>query len=193
MKDSPEDEKIIAWQRAAKEGDLDAFGLLVSEHQQSIRAFVTSRIDDPFEAQDLAQEVFLVAWRKLGEIDMGRSFHPWLCAIAANLIRNHRRKRRAVPMGGNSEEILNLLNAEVETLSSGWKESPVLGALEDCLGRLKTEGRELVKLRYEDGMGISEIRKSFGGKHSAVTMKLHRLRDQLRRCIDGKLEEQAHR
>ena len=49
--------------QAAQKGDFDSFGLLVDEHQAAIRAFVVSRINDPFEAHDIAQEVF---WSRFG-------------------------------------------------------------------------------------------------------------------------------
>lgn len=185
-------QKSLAWQRAAQEGDLDAFGLLVEEHQGAIRAFVTARINDPFEAQDLAQEVFLVAYRKLNDIDAERPIRPWLCAIAANLVRNHRRKRRATPVGGSAEAVLDVLNAEVESLDPAWSNTPVFEALDLCLAKLEGGARDLVRLRYEEGLGIAEIRRSTGGKHSAITMKLHRLREQLRHCIENRLGGLSH-
>lgn len=182
----------LATQSAAKKGDLEAFGLLVERHQAAIRGFAAARIDDPFEAQDLAQEVFLVAFRRLREIDAERPLRPWLFAIAANLIRNHRRKRKPVPMGGSSEEILALLNREVESLDANWNEGPAFAAMEVCLGKLEGAARELLRLRYEEGMGIAEIGGSIGGKHSTITMKLHRLREQLRSCIEGQVEGGQH-
>lgn len=182
----------LATQSAAQKGDLEAFGVLVEQHQASIRGFVAARIDDPFEAQDLAQEVFLVAYRRIGEIDVGRPLRPWLFAIAANLVRNHRRKRKVVPMGANSEEILALLNEQVESLDADWNEGPAFAALENCLGKLQGAARELLRLRYEEGLGIAEIGKSVGGKHSTITMKLHRLREQLRGCIEGRIAEEQH-
>ena len=154
--------------------------------------FVTARINDPFEAQDLAQEVFLIAFRKLAEIDQSQPLRPWLCTIAANLIRNHRRKHRAQPIGGSSDAILQLLDSEIESLTPDWHDNALTDALKRCLERLGEEARRLIRLRYEDGLDIAEIRSSLGGKHSAITMKLHRLREQLRICIEGKLKGEAH-
>lgn len=156
-----------------------------------IRAFITARIDDPFEAQDIAQETFLIAFRKLPDIDQSRPLRPWLCTIAANLIRNHRRKRRANPVGGSNDAILELLDAEIETLPQAWSDSAIGDALKICLTKLEETGRDLIRLRYEEGMGIAEIRRSFGGKHSTMTMKLHRLRDQLRGCIENRMKQEV--
>ena len=72
-------------------GDLEAFGQLVERHLAMIRAFVAARIDDPFEAQYIAQETFLIAFRKLPELDQSHSLRPWLWTIAAHLVKNYRR------------------------------------------------------------------------------------------------------
>lgn len=174
------------------QNDLDAFGRLVEQHQTMIRAFVTARIDDPFEAEDIAQETFLIAFRKLPEIDQSQSLRPWLCTIAANLVKNFRRKRRAHPVGGGNDAILNLLDAEIEALTPAWQENSITDALTHCLSKLGDEARNLIRLRYEEGHRIAEIRKMSGGKHSAITMKLHRLRDQLRVCIENQIKEASH-
>ena len=174
-----------------KRTNLEAFSLLVEEHQGAVRSFVTARIDDAFEAEDIAQEAFLIAFRKLGEVDQSRPIRPWLCAIAGNLVKNYRRKRRARPVGGSSDVILDLLDAEVEVLDSSWQASSLSEPLEYCLGKLGEAGRELIRLRYEEGLGISQIRSSLGGKHSTLTMKLHRIREQLRVCIEGQISEEA--
>ena len=176
--------------RAAQKGDFDAFGLLVDEHQAAIRAFVVSRINDPFEAHDIAQEVFLVAFRKLRQIDAERPISPWLKGIAAHEIRNHLRKRKAIP-AGSSSAITELLDAEIETAAPEWKEGPVFEALDLCLTKLGEDARDLIRLRYEEGMDIGEIQSSLGGKHSAITMRLHRLREQLRDCIEGNMGKEA--
>lgn len=166
--------------------ELEAFGRLVREHQAAVRAFILSRINDPFEAHDLAQETFLVAFQKIGGIDTSRPIRPWLVGIALNLVRNHLRKHRAQPVG-NGDEIIALLESKIETGDSFWKEGPVFDALEHCQEKLEEKARDLLRLRYEEGMEISEIRSSVGGKHSTITMKLHRLREKLRDCIENRM------
>ncbi len=190
---TPDDhEDILELQRTAQSGSLEAFGLLVDRYQSRIRAFVAARIDDPFEAQDIAQETFLIAYNKLSEIDASRPIRPWLCTIAANLVRNHRRRKATRLMETDSETVLDLLQSEIEQLSPAWQDSPLLEALEHCLNKVEEAPRQLLRLRYEEGLAISEIRQSVGGNHSAVTMKLHRLREQLRNCIERQIGEVAH-
>jgi RNA polymerase sigma-70 factor, ECF subfamily len=176
---------------AAQRGDVEAFGEVIEAHQGAIRAFLAVRLNDPFEAYDLAQEVFVIAWKKLAHIDVSKPLRPWLRGIAANLVRKHVRKNRAIPVGGN-ETILELLDQRIDTHEGrSWQDAPVLDALEGCLAKMGESARSLLQLRYEEGLSIGEIREQVGGNHSAMTMKLHRLRSALQICIEGRLKEAA--
>ncbi len=165
--------------------DLKDFEQIVAAHEAAVRAFVAVRIDDPFEAHDLAQEVFLLLWRKLGEIDLDKPLRPWLLGVAANLVRQHRRKGRATPVGNDA--ILQLLDDRVDEGEA--IEGPVLESLNHCLGKLDDTARQLVRWRYTDGLGIREISRRTGSPHSSVTMKLHRLRSSLLDCIQSRMQE----
>ncbi|TWU42384.1 RNA polymerase sigma factor [Novipirellula artificiosorum] len=83
------------------------------------------------------------------------------------------------------------MEAEIESGNSDWDDGAVFEALDRCLTRLGDRARELLRLRYEEGMDLVEIRSVLGGKHSAITMKLHRLREQLRTCIESQLGKEA--
>lgn len=74
------DEELLL-QRAGK-GDLDAFGDLVHLHQGRVRGFLRRLCRDHALADDLAQECFLQAWRKLADYRGQGTFSAWLCSIA---------------------------------------------------------------------------------------------------------------
>ncbi|TWU02215.1 sigma-70 family RNA polymerase sigma factor [Stieleria varia] len=169
-----------------RDRDLATFEQIVAAHETAVRAFVAVRIDDPFEAHDLAQEVFLLLWRRLEEIDLDQPLRPWLLAVAMNLVRQHRRKSRATPIGGN-DGVLELLHDRID--SSDVVDGPVFVALERCLGKLDEAARQLIRWRYEDGLVIREICQRVGSGHSVVTMKLHRLRSLLFDCIQTNTQE----
>ena len=168
--------------------DLEAFGQIVAAHEAAVRAFIAVRLDDPFEAHDLAQEVFLLLWRKLGKMDLNQPLRPWLLGVAANLVRKHRRKGRATPVGG-PDAVLELLDQRVAGGEAF--DGPVFAALEHCLAQLGEGARQLIEWRYAEGLGLREIRERTGGKHSALSMKLHRLRALLLECIRAQVKEAA--
>jgi RNA polymerase sigma-70 factor (ECF subfamily) len=180
----PEDDRALV--QASQKGDLRAFGDLVQRHQGAIRAYLAVRLADVAEAEDLSQEVFLTAYRKLSEYDCTRPLLPWLRGIAHHLWRNHTRKFRAYPLGGNVE-LQTLLD---HRLASEWnldRESLRLQALNDCLEGVDPETRELLQARYAEGLSVDELSARRGRKHSALTMQLHRIRAALAACVQGKL------
>jgi RNA polymerase sigma-70 factor (ECF subfamily) len=175
---------------ASRSGRLEAFTSLVQKHQGAIRAFLAVRLADATEAEDLAQEVFLTAHRKLAECDATRPFLPWLRGIAHNLCRNHQRKFRAFPLGGN-EELQTLLDGRLAREWVRESEDERLAALKECLEGVDGTCRELLQARYAEGLSVQELSERSGAKHSKLTMQLHRLRAGLAACIEGKLGSQA--
>ncbi len=174
---------------AVLQGDLSVFEQVVHHYQGTVRAIITSRLNDPFEAYDLTQEVFLVAYRRWPDFDYRRPLRPWLLGIALKLVARFHEKRRAIPVGAE-EEVRTLLDRQVEQASPAWQDAPLLEALELCLEKLETSAQTLIRQRYVEDRPISEIQAYLGQKHSAVTMKLYRLRKQLQHCIESRLPNQ---
>jgi RNA polymerase sigma-70 factor (ECF subfamily) len=163
-------------------GDVDAFGTLVLRHELGIRAYMAVRLDDPHEAEDLAQEVFLIAFRKLADFDVSRPMSAWLRGIASNVLRNRLRKRE--PAQAPIPEILEEGAARMEEDRGG---GPIAQALERCLEHLEPRARELVERRYGRGDSVGDICRDLQRQHSSVTMALHRIRQQLRQCVERRL------
>lgn len=170
----------------AKKGDLAAFEQLVRLEQDGVRAFLAVRMARTDEAEDLAQETFIVAYRELAQFDSGRPLRPWLIGIAHNLLRNHLRKFRAEPIGGN-EELQNIFDGFVSRQQGEGHAAEVFVFLDECLAKLDGKAREVIEARYLRGETIKEMRKKSGKGHSALTMYLHRIRETLGSCIEGKM------
>ncbi|MCK4565138.1 MAG: sigma-70 family RNA polymerase sigma factor [Verrucomicrobia bacterium] len=171
----------------ARTGDLDAFSELVKRYQANVRACLAVRLHAKHEAEDLAQDAFIVAYRKLDEFDEEKSFGPWIRTIAFNLLRNHWRKHKAIPMGG-AAELEMLIDKQVALRYSDKNESNALAALKLCVEKLDEPMRKLVALRYIEGLPVSKLTKMMKVHHSTMTMRLHRIRTQLRGCM-GELTE----
>ncbi len=166
-----------------REGDLAAFGALVRRHELGVRAFLAARLDDRHEAEDLAQEVFVAAYRNLDSYAPDRPFGAWLRGIVANFLRNHLRKRRETPgadalLAGLIEKVVPDPGRAVE-------------ALRRCVEGLDARSRELVERRYAQEEALAEIGRALNLQHSALTMSLHRLRVRLRDCMERRLAGEA--
>jgi RNA polymerase sigma-70 factor (ECF subfamily) len=174
--------------RAAQRGDAAAFSALVERHHRGVRACLAARMSDPHEAEDLAQEVFVTAFRKLAEFDPERPLAPWLRSIAFNLLRNHWRKFRAQTVGGHAE-LAALLDQRIAADCGPERESRLLSALRDCLEQLDGPARELVRMRYAEQQSVRDLAARLERGYSALTMQLHRLRELLSECISRKVAE----
>ncbi len=164
------------------EGDLSAFDYIVDRHQVAVKAFLGCRLRDKSSVDDLAQETFIHAFKRLTDFDRTRPLLPWLRGIAFNLLRNHRRSQARAT---TTDDIESFFIAETE--ASSRHEDEAVDALRDCMAALPPESRELLQRRYEQNMPVAEICKLTGAKHSAITMALYRIRTRLEECIGKKI------
>src|SRR3954467_8745717 len=96
------------WEALARvaAGDAEAFAALVESHQERLLRLCERMLGDPEEARDAAQEVFLKAYRKAGEVRPQGQVYTWLYRIAVNHCLNRLRRRRLVRftrLGGAAE------------------------------------------------------------------------------------------
>lgn len=168
--------------QSAQNGDLDAFSELVIRHQSGVRATLAVRLRDRHEADDLAQEAFIVAYRKLREFNSEKAFGPWIRSIALNLLRNYLRKHKASAIGGELELDL-MVRERIETAHSHDHTVEKLAALKHCQSKLDAPMHELLQMRYFKELSVAEICSELKIRHSTVTMRLYRLRENLQNCI----------
>ncbi len=166
-------------------GDTDAFGELVRIHEGWIRAFLRSRLRDRAAADDLAQDVFVTAFRSIGQYRGDGSFEMWLRGIAVNHLRNYIRKRRESYIGGFAE----LEELLVKYPEPALEESAALDALMECLDSVDRHSRDQLYERYVRGRSLRDLSRDSGAGYSALTMKFHRLRELLADCVRGKLKD----
>ena len=113
----------------AKTGDREAYGELVTRFQSSVYAMALSRVRDPLEAQELAQDVFVHAMRKLPQLREPRAFAGWLRKITARMAIN-RLTRRGPVFGAKPDE------ATLETYAGAGINRSIL--------RLPSDGRDVI-------------------------------------------------
>lgn len=174
--------------QAAENGDIESFSELVLRYQDSIRSLLAVRLNRHHEAEDLAQDTFITAYKKLSEFDKESAFGPWLRGIAINLLRNHWRKAREKSVGGIAELDI-IFNEAIE--ESKEQSNHSLEALSHCVNKLEGDAKDLVQWRYFLGLSLKEICTRLKKKHSAITMKLHRLRNDLKECVEQSIQQEC--
>jgi RNA polymerase sigma-70 factor (ECF subfamily) len=164
--------------------DLHArFTGLVAEHQGWLRAYVRTLGVAAGSVDDVAQEAFLVAYRRFGDYDATRPFAAWLKGIAKLLAANERRRNQR---GRTVEPSLAAALAAVDEAVDEDAESATRH-LTACLELLPERSRELLRLRYEEECDASALGIRLGRDANAVRQALFRVRELVRRCVEGRL------
>lgn len=180
-----EDKELI---EQIQNGDLKSFSELITRHQNKIFVFLVVRVNNRHEAEDLTQEAFLTAYKKINEFQTDQPALPWLRGIALNLLRNYWRKKKAISAGGQ-DELQILVDQQIHETSNNDEEPYLLELMQSCLSETDQNSKELIQLRYKEEKPISELKNIFKLNHSTLTMRLHRIRDELKKCITRKLAE----
>lgn len=155
------------------------FGKLYREQARAILGYALRRTETPEDASDVVAETFLVAWRRLDEVPLGRGERLWLYAVARRVTANIRRAEgRRTRL---SERLAEMLPAElaIHPQPDG-KASEVLRAM----AGLGDEERELLLLVTWDELSPSEAAKVLGLTQIAARSRLHRARRKLRALLE---------
>jgi RNA polymerase sigma-70 factor (ECF subfamily) len=166
--------------RALRE-DQEAFAELVRRYQSPLRAWLRRLAGgDEARADDLAQETFLRAYRRLGSFRGEGKFSAWLFAIAYNEFRNEiRRERGFVQL---SDEVAEALIAP----ESGMPASDALADLDAGMRLLTVEQRAAITLCYQQGMTHEEAAAILKCPLGTLKTNIRRGKERLRRYLCSK-------
>lgn len=152
----------------------DEFTSRFAELRGPVARFLARRVE-PGDVDDIAAEVFGVAWRKGASVTVGEEL-PWLYRIAGNFVANHRRTitRRsrfisslAAPDNAPSAESIAIADV---SLAEAWKTLP-------------TTSREILALVAFDGLTVSESARALDISPNAASVRLNRARTQLKEAL----------
>jgi len=162
------------WVAAARDGDRAAFGRLYERYAPMVHGVLLAKIPVG-DVDDLVQDVFIRALRRLSTLRETGSFGAWLTAIARNMANDYH--RRSIPEEALTE---NASDHEIQVgTSSGDHAGPAAGVLE-AVRSLPDTYRETLILRLVEGMTGPEIAARTGMTHGSVRVNLHRGMEQLR-------------
>jgi len=167
----------------AKGGDRAAFGELVVRFQGSVFAMALARVRNPLEAQELAQDVFVHAMRKLPQLRDPRCFAGWLRRITARMAIN--RLTRRGPLFGADPGLLDGVAAKTRPAEEEAAVGEAVGQLKAGLGELKALDRATLEAFYLRGRSLKQMAREFDVPTGTVKRRLHVARQRLR----GVLEE----
>ena len=157
---------------------------LVAKHRHEVLAYLYSALPDYHAVEDVFQEVCLVAVRKAAEFQDGTNFAAWARTIARNKLREQLRKRTGVLL---DDAFFEGLDQAFDEARAALDPDPRKEALRHCLSELRQGARQLVSLRYDEGLDPSAIAERMGRSRASVNSLLQRIRELLKQCVDRRL------
>ena len=174
--------EIIELVERAKEGDRAAYGELVQRFENSVYAMALARVRDPLEAQELAQDVFVHAMRKLPQLRDARCFAGWLRRITARMAIN--RLTRRGPFYGADPELLQSVAARDRTAEDIFAVREAVEQLKAALADLKPLDRATLEAFYLRGRSLKQMAREFDVPTGTIKRRLHVARQRLKEVLE---------
>lgn len=167
----------------AQTGDREAFGELVVRFERSVAALARQRVRDAHEADELVQEVFLHAMRKIGQLRNAACFGAWLRRITVRVAIN--RGLRKSPVAVAEPMVLeSAVRPGSEPLDDLVREER-RRKVRDAVAKLKPIDRDALAAFYLRGRSLLEIAEEFDVPVGTVKRRLHTARRRLQGSLDG--------
>lgn len=159
----------------AADGDHEAFRIVLSRHESLLRAYVTRLVRSSADADDIVQEVFVLAWRRLPELRNPEVVRAWLMTIAGRQAIGHlRRRTRDTPLDQIADPPTLALQPEARVIRDAQ-----IGALAVVLDGLPELQRQSWLLREMAGLSYQEIADELEVPASTVRGALARARTSI--------------
>lgn len=171
---TPEEPLIDPLVARALEGDLSAFEALYRDHVGRVHALARRMCGSPAWAEELTQDVFVKAWRKLDQFRGTSRFGTWLHRLAVNAILDGMRREARYPESGTDPDELP---SNVRVLHAARMD------LERAIAALPTKARQVFVLHDLEGFKHEEIAELMGITAGTARGQLHRARALLQEAL----------
>jgi RNA polymerase sigma-70 factor (ECF subfamily) len=171
-----------------RRGDDSAFDRIVEQHSAAVAALANRLLGWPGDVDDVVQDVFVSAFVGLKRFRGQCRLRTWLYTITINKCRSHRlrRHRHRQPAAIDPEAVGSLAGGDKAAM-----EGETLGRVRRAVQALPAKYREVVVLRYLQGMEMSEISGLLGVKTNALQVRLNRAKKQLKEQLNDLVEEDS--
>lgn len=175
-----QDEKSLV--RRAQQGEEDAFAQLYEEYFDKIYRYVTLKIGDTMEAEDITQQVFIKSLRSISSFRWkGVPFSAWLFRIAHNQVVDYLRKKgKRVTVSIDTVSVLSDSNPELTT-----ERNLDIEQLTWATQRLSQAQQDVISLRFAGDLSIAEAAQVVGKSQGAIKALQHSAIVALRKILIG--------
>src|SRR6195952_4034915 len=172
--------------RRVQGGDKGAFDALVRKYQHKLVKLVMRYVRNPAEAEDIAQEAFIKAYRALPQFRGDSAFYTWLYRIAINTAKNYlasQGRRAPTTTGSDAEEAETFDDADqlrdINTPESLMMSKQVGETVGRAMDALPEELRTAIQLREIEGMSYEDIATAMNCPIGTVRSRIFRARESI--------------
>lgn len=167
---------------------IDEYVKLLTNQQRSLFVYIYSLVADESQANDILQNTNEVLWSKRAEFTPGTSFTAWASRIAYWQVMDYAKRKQIDRHLFDTDLLDEVAQAVAETTAQA--DSRLL-YLDECLGELPREHRQVIRQRYEPGVSVADLARQQGSSTTALSQLLYRIRHKLLDCIEGKLAREV--
>jgi len=161
------------------EGETNMFSYFLEKYSSSIYSLIVRIIPSKEDAEELTQDTFLKAFRKLDTFKGDCSFSTWLYRIAYNSAVSETRKRKIVFPLLDEKMLESLSDNEMDTVFEKEDDEELLQKMEKAIDLLNVEEKTLITLFYYEGQPVAEIARVFEQTMDNIKVKLFRVRKKI--------------
>lgn len=183
MSDKDIDQQLVA---RAQQGDKQAFELLVSKYQRKLLRLISRLVRDPAEAEDVAQDAFIKAYRALPQFRGDSAFYTWLYRIGVNTAKNYlvsqgRRPPSSTEKDAEEAETFDDADAlrDINTPESILLSKEIATTVNAAMAKLPEELRTAISLREIEGLSYDEISEVMNCPIGTVRSRIFRAREAI--------------
>jgi RNA polymerase sigma-70 factor, ECF subfamily len=166
--------------QAALAGDTQAFGDLVTKYQDRLFNSLIHVLGNEYDAQDITQDAFIQAFRRLDSFRGQSAFYTWLFRIARNLAISRLRGRRQTSSLHAADGSLREIEGPDDKPEQSLESAESVAQLQQALAKLPEDQRIILVLREFDGLEYETIAEVLEIPVGTVRSRLHRARGQLK-------------
>lgn len=193
MTQDDNDQELV---RRVQAGDQSAFNVLVLKYQHRVLKLVSRFVNDATEAEDVAQEAFLKAYRALPSFRGDSAFYTWLYRIAINTAKNAlvAHKRRPVDFDLDLQDPEQFERQarlkEADTPEAVLLTDEIREVVEKAMAQLPEDLRTAIVLRELEGLSYEEIAEAMECPVGTVRSRIFRAREAIDKKLKPLLDEQ---
>ncbi|PCJ95017.1 MAG: RNA polymerase [Flavobacteriaceae bacterium] len=169
-------------------GDTNAYAVLVDRYKDLVFTLAMKMLKSREEAEEIAQDTFLKAYRNLSSFKGDSKFSTWIYRITYNTcldrLKKQKRQQRTVAIDTFTENEIKTLDNALDIMEQKERKQ----VIQDCLQLLSKDNAILLTLFYFEELTLREISKIMGGTVNNLKVKLYRGRKQLATILKARLE-----